>query len=323
VAETLAALQGGERALLAPSTLHAFWDLMGVLAGDDTVVYVDEGLYPIGKWGVERVATRGVSVYPFRHYDPDALRRALTRYGRRGRRPIVVADGLCPACGCPAPLPTYVSLAEDSGGVVIIDDTQALGILGHDPGPGAPYGHGGGGLLRWSGVGSPNIVVVTSLAKGFGVPLASITGSKTLIRRFETRSQTRVYCSPPSAAAVAAAAHALRVNERMGDLLRQRLWSLVRGFRTRLHRAGLVAEGADFPVQSVHLSRFVDPIAVDAELRRRGVSGVLVRPVHGSEAYRIAFLITVRHSLKEIDRAVDALARLDVHGRRGVRWTGV
>ena len=84
----------------------------------------------------------------------------------------------------------------------MIDDTQALGILGHSPGGSRPYGEGGGGMARWSNISGPHLVVVASLAKAFGAPLAALSGSEAFVGHFEERSETRVHCSPPSLAAI-------------------------------------------------------------------------------------------------------------------------
>ena len=80
VAGVLADLAGCERATLGSSTLHLFWDLFGML---DTrhAIYMDAGLYPIGRWGVERAAARGIPVQVFTHHDGEALRRALHHSG--------------------------------------------------------------------------------------------------------------------------------------------------------------------------------------------------------------------------------------------------
>lgn len=59
----------------------------------------------------------------------------------------------------------------------MLDDTQALGILGCYPRPDAPYGEGGGGSLRHFGIQSPEILSGNSLVKGFGVPVAVLAGT--------------------------------------------------------------------------------------------------------------------------------------------------
>ena len=251
VAETLSALQGCERATLAPSTLHLFWDLFGTLFSRRGVaIYMDAGTYPVAQWGIERAAARAVPVRSFPHHDPDALRRQLQQDAHRRLCPLVVADGFCPGCGRPAPIAAYLESAQAFGGQLLLDDTQALGILGQAPGPGLPYGRGGGGSLRWSKVGGPDVLVGSSLAKGFGVPVAVLAGSTTLLQRFMATSETRMHSSPPSAAVMHAAEHGLAVNQARGDALRRHLVQVIRHFRSQLTAAGFSAVGGLFPVQT-------------------------------------------------------------------------
>src|SRR5262249_4786845 len=157
------------------------------------------------------------------HHDSAALERIVRRLVRSGLQPIVVTDGYCPSCGEPAPIRAHADLLRRAGGYLVIDDTQALGILGEQPSEAQPYGSGGGGSLRWHQVSGPHIVVGSSLAKGFGAPLAALSGSRALIDRFRERSETRLHCSPPSVAAVHAAHRALRLNRLHGDGLRRKL----------------------------------------------------------------------------------------------------
>src|SRR5262249_45152342 len=203
-------------------------------------------VYPIVRWGIERVAARGIPVQSFPHHDANALWWQLEQDAHRRVRPIVVADGYCPGCNEPAPLAAYLEGARAFGGQMILDDTQALGILGHSPAPDAPYGKGGGGSLRWSNISAPDVLVGGSLAKGFGVPVAVLAGSTVMIRRFEEQSETRVHSSPPSIAVIHAAEHALAVNRERGDRLRLRLAQGVRHFRKRLAAAGFSATGGLF-----------------------------------------------------------------------------
>ena len=53
------------RAVLAPSTLHLYWDLFDVLARDRVAIYADAGSYPIARWGFERAAAKGVPTSTF------------------------------------------------------------------------------------------------------------------------------------------------------------------------------------------------------------------------------------------------------------------
>ena len=48
-------------------------------------------------------------------------------------------------------------------------------------------------------------MIVSSLAKAFGAPLAVLAGSDAFMTVFEQESATRMHCSPPSVAVIAAA----------------------------------------------------------------------------------------------------------------------
>lgn len=302
---SLAELQGFEAATLAPSTLHLAWDLFYVLAQDPITIFMDSGTYPISRWGVQRAVMRGAAVRKFPHYDAAALERGL-RAMPRGTVPVIVSDSFCPKCGRLAPLGDYLALARNLGGLFVGDDTQALGVLGHSPSLQMPYGQGGGGSFCWSGIRAPEALVFSSLAKGFGVPIAVLAGSRSWINAYKEKSFTRVHCSQPSTAMLRAAEHALEINRHWGEILRQRLVSLVRRFREQLAALGILACGGLFPIQTLALAPSVDPINLHATLAKKGLRTVL-RHGQGDRRPRVTLLLTARHSPRDIDRAATAI----------------
>ncbi len=306
VAGALAELQGCEDATLARSTLHAFIDLIPVLAGQGSAVFIDAQSYPIGRWGVERAACLGVPAQSFAHHDAAALRALMSQPALTGRRPLIVTDGVCPGCGDLAPLDAYLGATRATGGLVVVDDTQALGVLGRDPSAAAPYGRGGGGSLSFAGIRSPRLVVVASLAKGLGAPVAVVSGPSRLVRLFEARSGTREHGSPPSAADIHAAAAALGTSRRHGDGLRRRLWRLVERFRRSVAGLGLRTMESSFPVQTVFLA------GGEARRLHRRLLTCGIRTVLQASGCRavaaITFVITADHRPCDIDRATNALA---------------
>jgi 8-amino-7-oxononanoate synthase len=308
VEKQLAALQGLQRATLGPSTFHLFWDLFGILAQKRIAIYLDKDAYPIAKWGVERAAAASVSVKTFRHHDADLLRRQICRTNAKRKRPVIVTDGFCPVCGKAAPLADYLTIIRRFGGYLVIDDTQALGILGHNPAQHKPYGLGGGGSLRWHDIQDPHIVNVSSMAKGFGVPLAALSGSEKFVRRFEAASDTRVHSSPASIADIHAAEHALKVNQLRGDTLRKRLARNVARFRSCLRDTGIVNQGESFPVQALPVPEKIAE-RIHRRLRQRGVATVLQLSCAGQTPC-ISFVITARHETDEIDKVIKIFARV-------------
>jgi len=310
VQRELAALTGCERVLLGSSTLHLFCDLFAMLAGRNVTIWIDEATYPIARWGTDRAAALGVPVRRFAHHDAIGLQRALGQ--GHDNRPVIVTDGYCPVRGRHAPLQEYASCAAARDGLLIVDDTQALGIFGRQAESMGAYGSGGGGSLKYFDLHSsdghdPGIVVVSSLAKAFGVPVAMLGGSLEFAGRFQENSATLVHCSPPSAAAISAARRALQLNGEFGDALRRRLVERVVRFRRRL--AGLLSTESLFPVQSLNLPGNMDARELYRALLGRGVRSVLHRDSR-SGGPGISFVLTARHELGEIDWAVRHLAEL-------------
>lgn len=304
--QKLAALMGCERAVLATSTLHLFWDLFSIFGRKKINIFLDSHSYPILRWGVERAACLGAAVHVFRQHDTEALRSALQ--GASDDPPVIVTDGYCPACGKLAPLKEFLLEARSHGGLVVVDDTQALGIFGK-PVAGMPYGAGGGGSLRRAGLMGSGILVGASLAKAFGAPLAVFAGDTAAVDDFKRRSATRVHCSPPSSVVIAAATRALKINSLHGDKLRLKLARTISRFRRGLSRMGMIGTRGLFPVQSLSLPDHISAETLNRRLLRAGVATVVLGEGK-HERPRISFVVTARHTVRDIDLALARLAEV-------------
>lgn len=166
--------------------------------------------------------------------------------------------------------------------------------------------------MRYAGVTRDRIlanalIVCSSLAKAFGVPAAVLAGSRMVMDRFENESRTRVHCSPPSAADVAACSHVLDINEAHGDALRNRLAQHVGQFREGLRKLEVVGVHGNFPVQPIRLGPRMNARRVHAALSDRGIETVFHRG-EGGRGERISFIVTAHHSPNQIETAVAALA---------------
>jgi len=305
VARGLAALQGCEAATLVPSTLHGAWDLGGIVDGQREALHVDSDVYPVLGVTALRARSRGVTVREVAHRDVAALERSV-----RGdaRRPVVLVDGLCPGCGGPAPLGAYLAAVRRRGGLLVVDDTQAIGILGAPGGAVPEWGAGGGGSLRHHGLEhAPDILLLSSFAKALGAPVAAIAASAAVIERFEERADTRVHSSPVSVAAVRALEHALAVNRSRGERLRHRAARAVRRFRAGLRELGIDAGGALFPVQALPALARPAAVALHRHLLEAGVRAVPQSWAGGAQG-RSVFVLTARSRDADIEAALAAIA---------------
>ena len=81
----------------------------------------------------------------FRHHDPVDLARVSPIGAWAGLRPLVVSPTGCARDAAPRCRTGLLEVIRRHRGILAIDDTQALGVLGSDRSVAAPYGHGGGG----------------------------------------------------------------------------------------------------------------------------------------------------------------------------------
>lgn len=88
--------------------------------------------------------------------------------------------------------------------------------------------------------------------------------------------------------------------------MRLYLAKLVCYFRKLMAKAGLLTTGGLFPVQTLEPISAIDATILHKNLLRCGIRTVLHRYKAGCHAC-ISFLISVLHSLSDIDHAVDAL----------------
>jgi 8-amino-7-oxononanoate synthase len=313
----MAGLTGFETGLTSPSTLHLALDVSMFLATQGVEFFADNGIYPVGRRGLEIASARGSRVQCFQHHNPELL-RALLRSSRR--IPVVVSDGFCPACGSLAPLEQYLALTREYGGRLLVDDTQALGILGerlHSVHQSPPYGQGGGGSRAFLDLAGEDMIVMSSLSKAFGTPLACLLGSSRFIHNFAAASMTRLHCSPPSTAAIRTGLYALDMNRNAGDRLRRRLFELVAAFRRSLLNRGWELGNGLFPVQAIEHSDAPD---IQRRLLSLGVRALLQRSGNPGGT-RVAFVLNASHKLNDIAqlvRALDQISEGKVHHERRI-----
>jgi 8-amino-7-oxononanoate synthase len=291
VGRLAAGLHGADAGLVARSALHALVDVLGGLPRRGDVIALDAAGYPLARWAARLATENGVVVRSYPHHHPP-------RPVGRGRL-FVVTDGWCAGCGRPAPLGALRDRARDGHGTLVVDDTLALGVLGAGPGFGD-----GSGTLHWCGLDHSDVVVVASLAKAFGAPLAVITGAVGTIEALRA-GYNRVHSSPPSAADLAAAEAAL-LDPAGCAARRHRLFGHVLALRAGLRAAGVPVHGLPFPVVSVPFPDVSRARAAWRRMRAAGVRGLVQTPGCRRGAL-LSVLLRADHRAGELDRIVREL----------------
>jgi glycine C-acetyltransferase len=201
--------------------------------------------------------------------------------------------------GLVANLQDIYTLAAKYNALVVVDDSQGIGVLGE----------GGRGTHEHLGLTDRIDLTTGTFGNALGGGAGGfIAGRSEIIGwlRQKSRSHLASTALPPPAAATAL--KALELLQREPDL-RVTLSMNVRVFRDALAEHGLWTAEGEHPAVSVLLRHAVAAQRLTDYLYRKGVFAIgYCHPVVPEGAARICARVTARHSQKDLSRAADAFA---------------
>ncbi|CAF0697198.1 aminotransferase class I/II-fold pyridoxal phosphate-dependent enzyme [Candidatus Methylacidithermus pantelleriae] len=214
--EEIARWKGTEAACLFSSGYAAALGTIRALVGPGDLVVLDEFSHA-SLWDGARLSRALVRV--FSHSDLDALQRVLTRYSKKNRRILVVAESVYSMDGDVAPLQDLVELKDRYGAWLLLDEAHATGI----------YGKAGAGLGSELGVASRIEFHLGTLGKVLGSMGAYVAASREVIQWLLHSARSLMYSTALSPAMVAAALEALKIlHSEEGARRRNQLWDNIR-----------------------------------------------------------------------------------------------
>ncbi|MCI0539037.1 MAG: pyridoxal phosphate-dependent aminotransferase family protein, partial [Verrucomicrobiales bacterium] len=184
--------------------------LIQALAGSAGAVFIDE----LSHYSLNEAARlAGLPVIPFRHRDPEDLRRHLDQRLRQGQQPLLLTDGVFPMTGALAPIDEYVrTLQNCKPATILIDDAHGMGVLGeHGRGTLEHLKLWGAEVNRSYGNDGVTVCVCGTLSKAIGGFGGIIPGARSFVDRARHSSHYFDGASAPSSAAAGATAKALEL----------------------------------------------------------------------------------------------------------------
>jgi 7-keto-8-aminopelargonate synthetase-like enzyme/acyl-CoA synthetase (AMP-forming)/AMP-acid ligase II/acyl carrier protein len=305
----LADLAGVHDTIVFPTVTLLHFGVLPRLAGATGAIVIDAAAHNSLHEAAALAGARGTAVTTFAHGSLHDLEAKLASLADRSSR-VIAVDGVYSMSGSSADLRALVAIAEHHDAVVYVDDAHGFGVLGADPGPDAPYGRGGGGLLRHAGVDRSRIVYVAGLSKAFS-SMAAFVGCRDAAERhrFEMAS-TMIFSGPVPVASLASALAGLDVNATDGDRRRAHLWSLTERLLDGVRALGLTAENASgFPIVNVVLGPTDLVLAACDVLWEQGVLLTpAIFPAAPLNRGGVRFTLTADHTKAQVDRLLEALA---------------
>lgn len=281
-----------EQALVTSSGYAAGLVAAQALAGEFTHVLMDERAHASL---ADAVCFLQSPVVKFPHRHPAKLAGALHNLGR-GARPLVVSDGLFAHDGALAPLPEYLGLLPDGGGI-LVDDAHGAGVLGQK----------GRGIVEHLNAKSDRLYQTTTLSKAFGTYGGVVLGARDFIQKVLSRSRLFPGNTPlplPLAAGALAALDVLQTDHAMRARLRRNAAYVKDALRT----AGCEVVDTPSPIVSLIPPNAAAAARLTKRLLARGVFPSLIRYPGGPPQGSFRFALSSEHTAAQLDRLIEALA---------------
>ncbi|NIP80409.1 MAG: aminotransferase class I/II-fold pyridoxal phosphate-dependent enzyme [Gemmatimonadetes bacterium] len=301
----LAAFHGREAAMIFSSAYATVMGVLTPLITPETVVVSDELNHNciINAMRLARPADK--VVYP--HLDMDALDRACEEAAGRGRRLMVVTDGIFSMRGDHAPLDEIVRIAGqydarfEEGAFVVVDDSHGVGA----------FGDTGRGTEEYTGAHAD--LLVGTLGKAFGVNGGYIVGPEAVIRFLRETSPFYIYSNPITPGEARAAATSLEIlDSPLGKQLLEKLRSLTSRFESGLDELGFETIPGEHPVVPLMVRDTATTRALVRHLHENGVLATgLAYPVVPKGDEEIRFQVNADHTEADIDRVLEILAAFE------------
>lgn len=300
--ERLAEFHNREAGMIFSSAYATIMGIIAPLITKDTVVISDELNHNciINAMRLARPAEK--VVYP--HLDTAALEDACAAAVGRGRRLMVVTDGIFSMRGDHAPLDTIMDTVRRhgddfaEGAFVVADDSHGVGA----------FGTTGRGTEEYTG--TKVDLLVGTLGKAFGVNGGYIVGPASVIRYLRETSPFYIYSNPITPGEARAAAKAVDIlDSAKGRKLLEKLRTLTRQFEAGLTELGLETITGDHPVVPLMVRDTARTREIVAHLFENGVLATgLAYPVVPKGDEEIRFQVNADHTEADIDQVLDVLA---------------
>lgn len=231
----------------------------------------------------------------FEHNDPASLDIALTR--QKGRRQLVIVEGIYSMDGDFGNLPELIEVAESHGASVFVDEAHSILACGE---------HGRGAAEKF-GVEDKIPLIYGTFSKAFGALGGFVAGSKDTVRYLRFYAHPYVYSCALPPVVVAAILKALEIGQREPQLRRQ-LWENAAYFHEQLRGLGLDTGTSSTYVMPIVVGDRERLYRLGHELRQRGL---WVAPVDypAVPLNRICFraCVTANHTRADMDEALNIL----------------
>ncbi len=231
----------------------------------------------------------------FEHNDPESLDEALRR--RHGKRRLVIVEGIYSMDGDFASLDQLLTVSEEHGATVMIDEAHSMLACGENGRGAAEHFHAESRIP----------LIYGTFSKAFGALGGFIAGPQETMDYLRLYAHSYVYSCALPPAVVAAILKGLEIATSEPEL-RERLWENASYFRAQMNALGIDTGASTTYIMPLIVGDRSRMYRLGHELRRRGL---WVAPVDypAVPEDRICFraCVTANHTRADLDEALNIL----------------
>ena len=302
--QKLAEFHGREDAIIFSSAYATVVGVLASLISPETVIISDELNHNciINALRLSRPAEK--EIYP--HLDMEELEERIKKSIGKGKRVIIVTDGIFSMRGDYAPLDVISSIIKkyqghfSEGVILVVDDSHGVGCFGST-------GRGTEEYTRADGVD----VLVGTLGKAFGVNGGYAVSSQTVITYLRESAPLYIYSNPITPAEAAEACQAITIMESdEGQIILDHLKRMTHRFETGLKEMGYEIIESDHPIVPLMVRDTKKTAKLVNFLIEQGVLATgLNYPVVPKGDEEIRFQVNADHTPQDIDTVLAVLKK--------------
>ena len=219
---------------------------------------------------------------------------------KRGRRMLIITDGVFSMEGDIAPLPEIVEIAENFGAITMVDDAHGEGVLGR----------GGRGIVDHFNLHGKVDIEVGTMSKAFGVVGGYIAGSKRLTDYLAQKGRPFLFSSAVTAADVAACIAAVDTLIASDTLVKQ-LWENTAFFQEKMRHIGFNLGRTKTPITPVMIGDAKIAKDFSQRLFEEGIFAQAIGyPTVPIDKARIRVMLSATHGKHDLAWAIECFEKI-------------
>lgn len=292
--DRIAAFTGKPAALIFSTGFQVNLGVMSSLTGRNDYLILDEydhaSIYDGTRLSFSRVIKYG-------HNDMNDLARRLSMLPEEAIK-LIVVDGIFSMEGDLAKLPEIVTLAEQYGASVIVDDAHSLGVIGDK----------GAGTASHFKLDDKVDIITGTFSKSLASLGGFVASDRETIDYLKHQARSLIFSAsmtPSSAASVLAALDILETEPQHME----QLWNNTRYAMHLLKEEGFDIGDTESPIIPIYVRDNEKTFIVTSMLQQQGVFvNPVVSPAVPSHASLLRFSLMATHTFSQIEEAVEKLA---------------